>query len=162
MVRISFGNVCVFVFLALDPCQDSGGTFQALCCRRRMCTPTRTNRFKQGVPPQSWHCSLVLTFNSVGLSLSPLPPHALPHCRALLCVPRDKVLSLRNNGISACLVGGSSDLRTEEKAIAGEFPLVFVTPEKVPPYTTYRSNVVSLEFPREEIQISLTSNVSAG
>ena len=44
----------------------------------------------------------------------------------------EKVLSLKNNGISACLVGGSSDLRTEEKAIAGEFPLVFVTPEKVP------------------------------
>lgn len=45
---------------------------------------------------------------------------------------RAKVLSLKNNGISACLVGGSSDLRTEGKAIAGEFPLVFVTPEKVP------------------------------
>ncbi|CAN0364664.1 unnamed protein product, partial [Hapterophycus canaliculatus] len=45
---------------------------------------------------------------------------------------RRQVLSLSNNGISACLVGGSSDLRTEEKAIAGEFPLVFATPEKVP------------------------------
>lgn len=49
--------------------------------------------------------------------------------RCLVCGTA-KVLSLRNNGISACLVGGSSDLRTEEKAIAGEFPLVFVTPEK--------------------------------
>ncbi len=42
-----------------------------------------------------------------------------------------KVLSLRNNGISACLVGGSSDLKTEERATRGEFPLVFITPEKV-------------------------------
>lgn len=44
-----------------------------------------------------------------------------------------KVLSLRNNGISACFVGGSSDMRTEDKAISGHFPLVFVTPEKVNP-----------------------------
>eukprot|EP00903_Cladosiphon_okamuranus_P019699 g18102.t1 len=49
----------------------------------------------------------------------------------LISLMEDQVLSLKNNGISACLVGGSSDLRTEEKAIAGEFPLVFVTPEKV-------------------------------
>lgn len=45
-----------------------------------------------------------------------------------------KVLSLRNNGISACFVGGSSDKRTEDKAISGHFPLVFVTPEKVNTY----------------------------
>lgn len=42
-----------------------------------------------------------------------------------------KVLSLSNNGISACMVGGASDMRTEEDAIKGRYPLVFVTPEKV-------------------------------
>ena len=42
-----------------------------------------------------------------------------------------KVLSLRNNGISACMVGGASDIKTEDDAIKGRFPLVFVTPEKV-------------------------------
>eukprot|EP00752_Nemacystus_decipiens_P004929 g4486.t1 len=49
----------------------------------------------------------------------------------LISLMEDQVMSLKNNGISACLVGGSADLRTEEKAMAGEFPLVFVTPEKV-------------------------------
>lgn len=42
-----------------------------------------------------------------------------------------KVLSLSNNGISACMVGGASDMKTQDDAIAGRYPLVFVTPEKV-------------------------------
>ena len=41
------------------------------------------------------------------------------------------MLSLSNNGISACMVGGASDMKTENDAIAGRYPLVFVTPEKV-------------------------------
>ena len=45
--------------------------------------------------------------------------------------PSRKVLSLKNNGISACFVGGSADMRTEAKAMSGHFPLVFITPEKV-------------------------------
>ncbi|CAM9820322.1 unnamed protein product, partial [Ectocarpus sp. 4 AP-2014] len=49
----------------------------------------------------------------------------------LISLMEDQVLSLASNGISACLVGGSSDLRTEENAIKGDYPLVFVTPEKV-------------------------------
>lgn len=74
--------------------------------------------------------SLSLSFShfvSVGVFLS----CNTRYCCALFGVRLGKVLSLRSNGISACMVGGSSDLRTEEKAIAGEFPLVFVTPEKV-------------------------------
>lgn len=51
--------------------------------------------------------------------------------RAPFYVLRVQVLSLSNNGISACLVGGSSNTKTEDKAMAGEFPLVFITPEKV-------------------------------
>ena len=71
---------------------------------------------------------LNVQFTSASVYLSPATNVSV---RFVLCGAA-KVLSLKNNGISACLVGGSSDLRTEEKAIAGEFPLVFVTPEKVP------------------------------
>lgn len=77
----------------------------------------------------SWRAIDVVHFTSATAYLSPAIRVTAMHC--VLC-GATKVLSLKNNGISACLVGGSSDLRTEEKAIAGEFPLVFVTPEKVP------------------------------
>lgn len=49
--------------------------------------------------------------------------------RSHLCLA--KVLSLSNNGISACMVGGASDMKTQDDAIAGRYPLVFITPEKV-------------------------------
>ncbi|CAM9478460.1 unnamed protein product [Ascophyllum nodosum] len=49
----------------------------------------------------------------------------------LVSLMEDQVLSLKNNGISACFVGGSADMRTEAKAMSGHFPLVFITPEKV-------------------------------
>lgn len=37
---------------------------------------------------------------------------------------------MHNNDITACLVGGS-DYSNESRAMAGEFALVFVTPERV-------------------------------
>ncbi|CAM9135145.1 unnamed protein product, partial [Discosporangium mesarthrocarpum] len=49
----------------------------------------------------------------------------------LISLMEDQVLSLKNNGISACSVGGGSSMDMERRAERGEFSVVFVTPEKI-------------------------------
>ena len=85
--------------------------------------------------------AFVLAATGSGKSLCfQLPPLALTEMgtRAttivvspLLSLIEDQILSLRARGIAAGLVGGDADEEEEARACAGDFRIVYITPEKL-------------------------------